>query len=81
MKTLFSNRRSSRDRCEPLHSFFTNLLDDGQWGTGFKNFLQNFGDESQFCEILQNLVHIDFKILEKVLSRLCAHIGTNFGKF
>ena len=48
---------------------------------GFKNFLQNFGDLSQFCGILQNLVHIDFKILEKILSRGCAHIGTNFSKF
>ena len=37
--------------------------------------------ESQFCEILQILVHIDFKILEKVLSRLWPHVGTNFGKF
>ena len=45
----------------------------------FKNFLQNFGDESQFWRFwwfwyrLQNF--------EKILWRVCAHIGTNFGKF
>ena len=41
----------------------------------FENsFLESFGDLRQFCEILLNLdeilVHIDLKILEKVLSRL-----------
>ena len=44
----------------------------------FQFFLQNFGNLSQFWWILQNLVHIDFKILEKSLSRLWPHIGTNF---
>ena len=44
-------------------------------------FFKILAMRANFCEILQNLVHIDFKILEKVLSRLCAHIGTNFGKF
>ena len=33
--------------------------------SGFKNFLQNFGDESQFWNF-GILVHIDFKILEKI---------------
>ena len=48
-------------------------------GPGFKNFLQNFGDESQFWRFwwfwyrLQNF--------EKILWRVFAYIGTNFSKF
>ena len=47
----------------------------------FKNFyfFENFGDWSQFCEIL--VILISTSKFRKIVSRLLPHIGTNFGKF